>query len=54
MSDNIIFDFKDAASVIKDAIVRSRYQAAKLINRELLGLYYAVGRYVSLNSSVNG
>ncbi|MDR1539890.1 MAG: DUF1016 N-terminal domain-containing protein [Clostridiales bacterium] len=48
MSDNTIF--KDAADVIKDAIVRSRYQAAKLVNKELLGLYYAVGRYVSQNS----
>ncbi|MDR1688474.1 MAG: DUF1016 N-terminal domain-containing protein [Clostridiales bacterium] len=38
------------ASQIKDAIVRSRYQAAKLVNKELLGLYYAVGRYVSDNS----
>jgi predicted nuclease of restriction endonuclease-like (RecB) superfamily len=51
MSDNIIF--KDAAGVIKDAIVRSRYHAAKLVNTELLGLYYAVGRYVSLNSRGN-
>jgi predicted nuclease of restriction endonuclease-like (RecB) superfamily len=51
MSDNLIF--KDAADVIKDAIVRSRYQAAKLVNKELLGLYYAVGRYVSLNSRGN-
>ena len=40
----------DAASIIKDAIVRSRYQAAVLLNKELLGLYYAVGRYVSQNS----
>ena len=42
--------FKEAAIAIKDAIVRSRYQAAKLVNKELLGLYYAVGRYVSENS----
>ena len=53
MSDNIILDFSDAASIIKDAIVRSRYQAAKLINKELLSLYYAVGKYVSENSRGN-
>jgi predicted nuclease of restriction endonuclease-like (RecB) superfamily len=52
MSENRIFDFGGAAEIIKDAIVRSRYQAAKLVNRELLGLYYAVGRYVSDNSRV--
>ena len=53
MGENKNFDFNDAAIVIKEAIVRSRYQAAKLINKELLGLYYAVGRYVSENSRNN-
>jgi len=52
MSDEIIFDFGGAAGIIKDAIVRSRYQAAKLVNKELFGLYYAVGRYVSENSRI--
>jgi len=46
-------NFKDAAIIIKDAIVRSRYQAATLVNKELLGLYYAVGKYVSDNSRVD-
>ena len=50
MSDNNLSNFNDAASIIKDAIIRSRYQAATLVNRELLSLYYAVGRYVSQNS----
>ena len=50
MSENNILDFGDAASIIKGAIVRSRYQAAKLVTKELLGLYYAVGKYVSNNS----
>ena len=53
MNENNIPDFSSAAVVIKDAIVRSRYQAAKLVNKELLGLYYAVGRYVSQNSRGN-
>jgi predicted nuclease of restriction endonuclease-like (RecB) superfamily len=52
VNDSKIFDFGDAANIIKDAIVRSRYQAAKLVNKELLGLYYAVGRYVSDNSRI--
>jgi hypothetical protein len=42
--------FKEAASTIKDAIVRSRFQAATLVNKELLSLYYGVGKYVSDNS----
>ncbi|MCL2766159.1 MAG: PDDEXK nuclease domain-containing protein [Peptococcaceae bacterium] len=50
MSGNELLNLGDAAIIIKDAIVRSRYQAAKLVNRELLSLYYAVGKYVSENS----
>jgi len=50
MDENNRTGFYDAANIIKDAIVRSRYQAAKLVNKELLGLYYAVGKYVSDNS----
>ena len=53
MSDIQKNDFSDAAEIVKDAIVRSRYQAAKLVNKELLSLYYAVGRYVSVNSRGN-
>ena len=50
MEDSEMLNLKDAAKLITDAIVRSRFQAAKLINKELLSLYYAVGRYVSNNS----
>ena len=52
MDENKILNFDNAATIIKEAIVRSRYQAAKLVNKELLGLYYAVGKYVSDNSRV--
>ena len=45
-------DFRDAIVIIRDAIVRSRYQAVTLVNKELLCLYYAVGRYVSDNSRI--
>lgn len=50
MEENKIIHFDNAAIIIKDAIIRSRYQAASLVNKELLGLYYAVGKYVSENS----
>jgi len=50
MTESKIFNFTDAAIAIKNAIVRSRYQAAVLVNKELLCLYYAVGQYVSENS----
>ncbi|MDE6480375.1 MAG: PDDEXK nuclease domain-containing protein [Muribaculaceae bacterium] len=43
-------DYHIAVQTIKDAILRSQYQAAKLINREMLSLYYGIGRYVSANS----
>jgi hypothetical protein len=50
MSDTNINNFNDATITIKQAIVLSRYQAATLVNKELLALYYGVGRYVSKNS----
>ena len=43
-------DYSDAVNTIKNAILRSKYQAAKLINREMLSLYYGIGKYVSENS----
>ncbi len=43
-------DYNVAVQTIKDAILRSQYQAAKLVNREMLSLYYGIGRYVSANS----
>lgn len=43
-------EYVDAVKAIKEAIQISRYRAAKLVNKELLALYYAVGKYISLNS----
>lgn len=43
-------DCIEAVKTIKEAIQQSRYRAAKLVNSEILGLYYAVGRYISLYS----
>jgi len=50
MADNNIVNTNEAAEIIKNAILNSRYNAAKMINKELLGLYYGVGKYVSDNS----
>ncbi len=43
-------DYSIAVQTIKDAILRSQYQAAKLVNREMLSLYYGIGRYISTKS----
>ncbi|HLD46071.1 MAG TPA: PDDEXK nuclease domain-containing protein [bacterium] len=43
-------DYSSAIRKIKDAILQSRYTAAALANRELLSLYFSVGRYVSENT----
>lgn len=43
-------DYNSAVQTIKEAILRSQYQAAKLVNREMLSLYYGIGRYISANS----
>lgn len=43
-------DYNVAVQTIKEAILRSQYQAAKLVNREMLSLYYGIGRYISANS----
>ena len=48
MSD--LTKYRDAVLSIKNAILQSRYQAARLANREQLMLYYSVGRYVSANT----
>lgn len=39
-----------AVSTIKNAILKSRYIAAKLANKELLSLYFNVGEFISSNS----
>lgn len=43
-------DYDKAVKIIKNAILRCQYQAAKLVNREMLSLYYGIGRYISANS----
>ena len=45
-------EYVQAVKAIKQAIVDSRYRAARLVNKELLALYYWVGNYVSVHSRV--
>lgn len=43
-------DIVTAVKTIKSAILTSRYNAAKLANRELLSLYFNIGEYISIKS----
>ena len=50
MEQNISNNYAHAIKAIKQAILKSRYQAALLANREMLLLYFSVGEYISKNS----
>lgn len=50
---NITSEYLTAVKAIKQAILESRYRAAKLVNKEMLALYYWVGNYVSVHSRVD-
>jgi len=43
-------NYTQAILQIKTAILRSRYLAARVVNREQLSLYYGIGKYISENS----
>jgi len=45
-----IIKYNEAVRIIKNAILQSRYQAARFANKEQLQLYYDVGNYVSINT----
>jgi len=45
-----ITKYQEAVGIIKNAILRSRYQSARFANREQLQLYYDIGKYVSDNT----
>ncbi len=45
-------EYVQAVKAIKQAILDSRYRAARLVNKEMLALYYWVGNYVSVHSRV--
>ena len=42
--------YNDAVQQIKSAILESQLAAARAANKQLLSLYYAVGKFVSENS----
>ena len=54
--NNALYDKKEfahylqAVQELKNAILKSRYTAARLVNKEMLLLYYFVGKYVSRNT----
>ena len=50
MIQNISHSYTEAIKAIKQAILKSRYKAAMLANREMLMLYFGVGEYISKNS----
>jgi predicted nuclease of restriction endonuclease-like (RecB) superfamily len=50
MIQQITHNYAEAIQVIKQAILKSRYNAAVLANREMLMLYYGIGEYISNNS----
>lgn len=49
---HVAHEYINAVKDIKQAILDSRYRAARLVNKELLALYYWVGNYVSVHSRV--
>lgn len=42
--------YAENVRMIKEAILKSQYCAASIVNREQLSLYYGIGKYVSENS----
>lgn len=50
MEQQINPNYSKAIQLIKSAILKSRYRAAALANRELLSLYFGIGKYISENS----
>ncbi|MEA4996705.1 MAG: DUF1016 N-terminal domain-containing protein, partial [Petrimonas sp.] len=50
MEQSISINYADVVRQIKNAILQSRYRAAKLANREMLSLYFGIGKFISENS----
>ena len=42
--------YNEAVQAIKNTILESRTKAASYVNKEILTLYYNIGKYVSHNS----
>lgn len=50
MNTTDITTYKPAAETIKQAILQGQYEAAKGVNRIQLAVYFAIGKYISLNT----
>ena len=50
MMDKISSQYYQAVQLIKSAILQNQLEAAKAVNRQMLALYYGVGKYVSDNT----
>lgn len=50
MEYHSITNLNQAIKTLKNAILQSRYRAAKLANREMLSLYFGIGKFISDNS----
>ncbi len=50
MMDKINTQYYKALKLIKSAILQNQLEAAKAVNRQMLALYYGVGKYVSDNT----
>jgi predicted nuclease of restriction endonuclease-like (RecB) superfamily len=53
MEQQSVLNYGEAIKTIKSAILQSRYRAAALANREMLSLYFGIGKYISENSRGN-
>ena len=52
MTQGLTNNYIESIKAIKQAILRSRYKAAILVNREILMLYFGIGEYISKNSRI--
>ncbi|MDP4241011.1 MAG: PDDEXK nuclease domain-containing protein [Bacteroidota bacterium] len=50
MEQQSSINFDQAIQAIKSALLQNRYRAATLVNRELLSLYFDIGKFISENS----
>ena len=48
--DKINTQYNKAVQLIKSAILQNQLEATKAVNRQMLALYYGVGKYVSDNT----
>lgn len=48
--DKISSRYNQAVQLIKSAILQNQLEAAEAVNRQMLALYYGVGKYVSDNT----